>query len=102
MIPPAASRPGAAPSAGAVPPEPASPGLAAGAILIAIQAYRLTLSAFLGRQCRFAPTCSEYAAEAVRAHGALHGGWLGLKRIGRCHPWGGSGYDPVPPRQRRA
>ena len=76
-----------------------SPSPAARLILIAIQGYRLTLSALLGRQCRFAPTCSEYAADAVRNHGALRGGWLGLKRIGRCHPWGGSGYDPAPPRR---
>ena len=75
------------------------PSPAARLILIAIQAYRLTLSVLLGRQCRFAPTCSEYAADAIRNHGALRGGWLGLKRIGRCHPWGGSGYDPVPPRR---
>lgn len=79
----------------AVPP----PSLAARPILIAIQAYRLTLSALIGRQCRFVPTCSEYAADAVRSHGALRGSWLALKRIGRCHPWGGSGYDPVPPRR---
>lgn len=79
----------------AVPP----PSPAARLILIAIRGYRLTLSSLLGRQCRFAPTCSEYAADAVREHGALRGSWLGLKRIGRCHPWGGSGYDPVPPRR---
>ncbi|MDE0149482.1 MAG: membrane protein insertion efficiency factor YidD [Rhodospirillaceae bacterium] len=76
-----------------------SPSPAARLILIAIQGYRLTLSSLLGRQCRFAPTCSEYAADAVREHGALRGSWLGLKRISRCHPWGGSGYDPVPPRR---
>ncbi|MCR9220349.1 MAG: membrane protein insertion efficiency factor YidD [Alphaproteobacteria bacterium] len=61
--------------------------------------YRVTLSSLMGRQCRFLPTCSEYAADAVRAHGALRGAWLALKRIARCHPWGGSGYDPVPPRR---
>lgn len=87
------------PSAAAPPTDLPPPSPAARLILIAIQAYRLTLSALLGRQCRFAPTCSEYTAEAVRSHGALRGGWLGLKRIGRCHPWGGSGYDPVPPRR---
>lgn len=90
--------PQASPPAACRPAEFPPPGPAARLILIAIQAYRLTLSAFLGRQCRFAPTCSEYTAEAVRAHGAVRGGWLGLKRIGRCHPWGGAGYDPVPPR----
>ncbi len=58
--------------------------------------YRYTLSAFIGRTCRFAPTCSEYALEAVDRHGGFKGGWLALKRIARCHPWGGHGYDPVP------
>ena len=47
--------------------------------------------------CRFTPSCSEYAAQAVRAHGALGGAWLALKRLVRCHPWGGCGWDPVPP-----
>ena len=58
--------------------------------------YRYTLSAFIGRNCRFAPTCSEYALEAVEKHGSIKGGWLALKRIGRCNPWGGQGFDPVP------
>jgi len=48
-------------------------------------------------QCRHIPSCSAYAIEAVQAHGALAGGWLALKRLGRCHPWGGCGWDPVPP-----
>lgn len=58
--------------------------------------YRNTLSPLLGANCRFQPSCSEYATEALRAHGGIKGGWLVIKRIGRCHPWGGSGYDPVP------
>lgn len=62
--------------------------------------YRVTLSAVMGRQCRFLPTCSEYAADAIRSHGAAKGAGLALRRIARCHPWGGSGYDPVPPRER--
>lgn len=62
-----------------------------------IYLYRYTLSYFIGRQCRFAPTCSEYALEAVDRFGPVQGGWMAVKRIGRCHPWGGSGYDPVPP-----
>jgi putative membrane protein insertion efficiency factor len=58
--------------------------------------YRHTVSVLIGRQCRFLPTCSDYADEALRRHGAWRGGWLALKRIARCHPWGGSGFDPVP------
>jgi putative membrane protein insertion efficiency factor len=54
----------------------------------------------LGR-CRFTPSCSEYAFEALRCHGALAGSWLALKRIGRCHPWGGCGHDPVPARKAK-
>jgi len=71
-------------------------GLATRLLLGAIRAYQLTLSPWLGRQCRFEPTCSAYAAHAIAAHGPLRGSWLALRRIGRCHPWGGSGYDPVP------
>lgn len=68
-----------------------------------IRAYQLTLSpvlAFLagpGNGCRFEPTCSRYMLEAVEIHGVLRGGWMGLRRLGRCHPWGGQGHDPVPP-----
>ena len=67
------------------------------AILIAaIRFYRLTLSGFLGRRCRYLPTCSEYASGAIEKHGAWHGGLLAISRIARCHPWGGAGFDPVP------
>lgn len=62
--------------------------------LIAI--YRYAISPMLGRNCRFHPTCSEYAAEAIRLHGVWRGGWLALKRIGCCHPFHSGGYDPVP------
>jgi len=62
-----------------------------------VRLYRVAISPWLGRNCRYEPTCSEYAIEALRTHGAVRGGWLAAKRIGRCHPWGGSGYDPVPP-----
>lgn len=65
-------------------------------LLAAIKLYRLTLSPWLGRQCRYVPTCSVYAEEAIERFGAARGSWLALKRLGRCHPWGGSGYDPVP------
>lgn len=60
--------------------------------------YRHTLSPLLGVNCRFEPTCSEYASEALLRYGGIRGGWLAVKRIARCHPWGGSGYDPVPRR----
>ncbi len=62
----------------------------------AIIVYRYTLSAFIGRTCRYAPSCSEYALEAIQLHGSWKGGKLALKRIARCHPWGGHGFDPVP------
>lgn len=66
-------------------------------ILLLIKAYQLTLSPFLGRCCRFHPSCSAYALEAVERHGALNGSWLALRRIGRCHPWHEGFDDPVPP-----
>jgi putative membrane protein insertion efficiency factor len=61
-----------------------------------IRLYQLTLSPWLGRQCRYEPTCSHYATEAIERFGVRRGVWLALKRLGRCHPWGRSGYDPVP------
>ncbi len=65
---------------------------------LAIRGYQLAISPLLPMSCRYLPTCSSYAAEAIAVHGPLKGGWLGLRRILRCHPWGGSGFDPVPPR----
>lgn len=69
-----------------------------------VYAYRYLLSPLLGPSCRFQPTCSAYALEALETHGPLRGGWLTVRRVLRCHPikWlgGGSGYDPVPPPQR--
>lgn len=67
-------------------------------LLIAlVQGYRHLVSPLLAPRCRYLPTCSEYAVEALRRHGAVRGGLLALRRILRCHPWGGHGYDPVPP-----
>jgi putative membrane protein insertion efficiency factor len=63
---------------------------------ILIRAYQLTFSAVLGRHCRYLPTCSEYMDEAIGRHGVWPGGWMGLSRLCRCHPWGSSGFDPVP------
>jgi uncharacterized protein len=65
-------------------------------LLILIRIYQLTLSSFMGRGCRFLPTCSEYATQAIEKHGAWAGGKLAIRRIARCHPWGGHGFDPVP------
>ncbi len=61
-----------------------------------IRAYQLALSPLLLPSCRYLPSCSDYAAEAIEVHGAARGCWLALRRLLRCHPWGGSGYDPVP------
>ena len=65
-------------------------------LLALIRIYKYVISPFLGRRCRFFPSCSEYAAEAVEKYGALKGAYLGLKRISRCHPWNPGGFDPVP------
>ena len=61
-----------------------------------VRLYQLCISPLTPAACRFTPTCSQYAIEALRKYGPIKGGWLTLKRIARCHPWGGSGYDPVP------
>ena len=66
------------------------------ALIAPIRLYQWTLSPLIGFNCRYAPSCSAYAIEAIASHGPVHGLWLGFKRILRCHPWGGSGYDPVP------
>lgn len=65
----------------------------------ALRAYKLTLSPLIGPRCRYVPSCSEYAAEALISHGLWRGAWLAGRRLCRCHPWGGSGYDPPPPRK---
>jgi putative membrane protein insertion efficiency factor len=63
---------------------------------VLIRAYQWTLSPLLGPRCRFHPSCSNYALEAVQRFGILHGGWLTVRRLGRCHPWHAGGIDPVP------
>lgn len=62
-----------------------------------VRGYQLFISPWLGSNCRYQPTCSAYALEALERHGAFRGAWLALRRVSRCHPLGGSGYDPVPP-----
>lgn len=64
--------------------------------ILLIRFYQLSISPMLGQNCRYDPTCSQYAIEALKKHGVLKGGWLGIKRISSCHPWGGHGHDPVP------
>ena len=74
-----------------------SPASIVSRLLIApIRLYQVAISPLLPRSCRFTPSCSAYAIDALHRHGPLRGSWLALRRIGRCHPWGPSGYDPVP------
>ncbi len=65
-------------------------------LALPIRGYRLALSPLLGARCRYHPSCSAYALQALSRHGAARGSWLALRRIARCHPWGGSGVDEVP------
>lgn len=69
---------------------------AAFVVSLPVRAYRLLLSPWVGHGCRYQPTCSAYAMEALERHGAVKGSWLAARRIASCHPWGGHGYDPVP------
>ena len=62
-----------------------------------LRAYRLVISPLYGQVCRYHPSCSAYALEAVTSHGSVRGTWLAVRRLGRCHPWAAGGYDPVPP-----
>jgi len=71
-------------------------GLIGKLFIVLIRIYQLSISPILGQNCRYTPTCSEYGVEAIKKHGAFKGGWLALKRILSCHPWGGHGHDPVP------
>lgn len=64
--------------------------------LLPVYFYRVFISPLTPPACRFTPTCSQYMVDAVLKHGIIKGGWLGIKRLCKCHPWGGSGYDPVP------
>jgi len=79
--------------------------LAQHSLVCLVRVYRATISPALtavfgaaGLGCRFTPTCSVFAMEAIRSHGACRGGWMAVRRLGRCHPWGGCGCDPVPPK----
>jgi len=65
-------------------------------LIIPIKLYQVLISPLLGSSCRYSPTCSQYSIEAIKKHGPFKGSWLAVKRISNCHPWGGSGHDPVP------
>ncbi|MFR9503562.1 MAG: membrane protein insertion efficiency factor YidD [Rikenellaceae bacterium] len=65
-------------------------------LLLLVHLYRRCISPFTPPSCRFVPTCSEYALQALRKYGSIKGSWLTLRRLSKCHPWGGSGYDPLP------
>ena len=71
-------------------------------LLLPVYFYKYAISPFTPASCRHIPTCSTYAVEAVKIHGPFRGFWLAVKRIARCHPWGTSGYDPVPPARKKA
>ncbi len=70
-------------------------------LILILRGYRYWISPLMGRHCRFYPTCSEYAAEAITSHGAVRGLALAVRRLGRCHPWHVGGVDPVPQQQHR-
>ena len=70
-------------------------------LLLLIKVYQKIISPIFPSTCRYTPTCSHYAKEALEIHGLLKGSWLALKRISSCHPWGGNGYDPVPKKEQK-
>jgi putative membrane protein insertion efficiency factor len=80
------------------PAVPQAPTLAARLLIVPVLGYRRFISPLLPPACRFAPSCSEYAVQALRTHGAVRGVWLAMRRLARCHPFNPGGYDPVPPR----
>jgi uncharacterized protein len=69
--------------------------------ILPIRFYQMAISPYLGKNCRYQPTCSHYAIDAINEWGVLKGTWLGLKRIFKCHPWGGHGFDPVPHKEKK-
>jgi hypothetical protein len=90
----------AAPAPSAQRPPPAGQGVAVGVLRAGVRTYQWTLRPFLGSHCRFHPSCSEFALEALSVHGALRGSAMAAGRILRCNPWHPGGYDPVPPPRR--
>jgi uncharacterized protein len=87
------------PLADCAPVPGSAPGGAARIVLAVLRGYKLLVSPLFTGACRFHPSCSTYTAEAIRLHGVIRGGWLGLVRLSRCHPFGSSGFDPVPGRR---
>ena len=75
-----------------------APTLAVSAALLLLRGYKILISPLFTGSCRFVPSCSDFAAQAIREHGLAHGTWLAARRLGRCHPFCAGGYDPVPPR----
>ncbi len=71
-------------------------------LILPIRAYQYLISPLLPSSCRYTPTCSQYAIEALQKHGVFVGGWMAIKRIGRCHPWHEGGFDPVPENTKRS
>ncbi|MBC8520213.1 MAG: membrane protein insertion efficiency factor YidD [Gammaproteobacteria bacterium] len=67
-------------------------------LILLVRGYQIVLSPWVGQSCRFTPTCSSYAIDALKEYGALRGSWMAIRRIGRCHPWHEGGHDPVPPK----
>ena len=70
-------------------------------LILLIRIYQLIVSPMLGSNCRFMPTCSEYALKSLKAYGVIRGAYLTIKRIGKCHPWGSHGYDPIPTKMEK-